>query len=94
MPALSLFGEVVIMTLRHELEPFASNGREAFGIVESLFAEIVAALRRDQRFTDVRLQELELLFADARADAERRLFNELRDRVHLDDVDVVDGAKQ
>ena len=45
------------------------------------------------RFADTRQQELELLLADAQADAERRLFNELRDRVHLDDVDVVDGAE-
>jgi hypothetical protein len=80
-------------TLRSELEPFAASGDEAFKIVESLFDRIVAALRRDRRFADVRLQELELLFADARADAERRLFDELRDRVRLDDVDAVDGVE-
>jgi hypothetical protein len=81
-------------SIRHELEPFASNGGEAFEIIDSLVAEIVAALRRDQRFAAMRLQELELLFADARADAERRLFNELRDHVHLDDVDYVNGDSE
>jgi hypothetical protein len=54
------------MTLRHELEPMAANGREAFAIVENLFTEITTALRRDQRFADMRLQEIELLLADAR----------------------------
>jgi hypothetical protein len=82
------------MTLRYELEPFASSGREASGIVESLFAKIIAALRLDPRFTNVRLQELELLFADARTDVEQRLFDELRDSVHLDDVDYVNGDGQ
>jgi hypothetical protein len=79
------------MTLRDELEPFAADGREAFRILEIIFDSIVAALRRDQRFTNIPLREFELLFADARTDAERRLFVELRDRVHLDDVDVIDG---
>jgi hypothetical protein len=72
------------MTLRDELEPFASTGREAFRIVENLLDAVVAALSR------IRQQELELLFADARGEAEQRLFDELRDRVHLDDVDGVD----
>jgi hypothetical protein len=81
------------MTLRHELEPFASDGREASHIVEELFDAIVVALRRDPRFTGIPLREFELLFADVHTDAERRLFNELRDRVHLDHVDIVDGIE-
>jgi hypothetical protein len=80
------------MTLRYELEPFASTGREAFRIVETLFDGIVAALRRDQRFADISLGELELLLADKRIEAERDLFAKLRDRVHLDDVDYVNGG--
>ena len=81
------------MTLRAELEPFANSGHEAFRIVENLFAGIVAALRRDQRFAQIQHFELELLFADARAEAERRLFNELKNRVHVDAVDLVDGVE-
>jgi hypothetical protein len=81
------------MTLRQELEPFAANGREASHFVEELFDAIVVALRRDRRFAGIRLQDFDLLFADTRADAERRLFNMLVDRVHLDDVDYVDGVE-
>ena len=81
------------MTLRYELEPFASTGCEAARIIDELFNNIITALRRDQRFAEIRLQELELIFADPRADAEQRLFDELRDRVQLDDVDTVDGVE-
>lgn len=77
------------MTLRRELEAFASDGREAFAFLSDLFDKVIASLRRDQRFSHIRLQEFELLLADIRADAERWLFDELRDRVHLDDVDGV-----
>ena len=77
------------MTLRDELEPFASTGREAARIVDTFFDAAVASLRRDHRFTKICLREFDLLLADARRDAERQLFNELRDKVHLDDVDVV-----
>ena len=49
------------MTLRHELEPFASSGDEAFRITDDLFTGIITALRRDRRFADMRLQEFELL---------------------------------
>ena len=82
------------MTLRDELEPFASSGREAFRIAENLLDSIVAVLRRDRRFANISLREFELLFADPRADMERHLFDQLRDRVHLDDVDVVDGENR
>ena len=79
------------MTLRDELEPFARNGHEAFGIVQNLFDGIVAILRHDPRFANMKLQELELLLADKRSETERLLFTELRDHVHLDDVDYVAG---
>jgi hypothetical protein len=81
------------LTLRYELEPFASTGREAARIVDELFNNIIAAPRRDRRLAEIRLQELELIFADPRADAEQRLFDGLRDRVHPDDVDTVDGVE-
>lgn len=80
------------MTLRDELQPFASSGRGASRIVEELFDAIVVALRRDRRFAGIPLREFDLLFADVHADAERRLFGELVGRVHLDDVDIVEGA--
>lgn len=80
------------MTFRDELEAFASDGREASHITEELFDAIVVALRRDPRFAGIPLRDFELLLADVHADAERRSFNQLRDRVHLDDVDVVDGV--
>ena len=81
------------MTLRYELEPFVSTGREAALILDELFNNIIAALRRDRRFAEIRLQELELIIADPRSDAEQRLFDELRDRVQLGDVDTVGGAE-
>jgi hypothetical protein len=81
------------MNLRAELEPFASNGREAARIVEDFIDSVgvVVALRRDRRFTNIPLSEFELLLADVRVDAERCLFNELRGTVHLDHVDYVAG---
>jgi len=77
---------------RKLLEPFASDGREAVRIVEELFDAVVVALRRDPRFAGILLREFDQIFADVRADAEQRLFDQLIDRVHLDDV--VDGDEQ
>jgi hypothetical protein len=82
------------MSLRSELEPFAATGREAFPLIADLFTGIVAALRRDCRFSDIRVSELELLLADVRADAERRLFRELHHRVHLDHIDHAEGGTE
>jgi hypothetical protein len=79
------------MTLRYDLEPYASDGREAGHLTQELFDAIVVTLRRDRRFAGIPLHEFELLFADVYADVERRLFNEFRDRVHLDDIDYVAG---
>jgi hypothetical protein len=81
------------MTLRNELEPFASTGREAAHIAEEWFDAIVVALRRDPRFAGIPLREFDLLFADVHADVERRLLSQLRDRVHLDDIDYVNGDR-
>jgi hypothetical protein len=75
------------MTVRYELEPFASTGREAARIVDELLHDIVAALRRDRRLAEIRLRKLELIFADPRADAEQPL------GVHPDDVDTFDGVE-
>ena len=79
------------MTLRRKLEPFAASGRKAYCITGSLFDAIVTTLRCDQRFPGIKAYELDLLLADVRNEAEQCFFNELRDRVHLDDADVVDG---
>jgi hypothetical protein len=76
-------------SLRDELEAYAADGREACEITDKIFDGIVAALRRNPRFATMRLQDLELLFADTRADAERRLFNELCGCIRLDDVGAV-----
>jgi hypothetical protein len=87
------------MTLRDELEPFASKGREAGRIVDKLFDEIIDLIRDDprspvyMRCAEVCRERFELLFADKRAETERLLFNSLRDRVHLDDVDYVNGDR-
>jgi hypothetical protein len=79
------------MTLRHQLEPFAASGRKAYRIAGGLFDAIIITLRRDQRFADIKAYELDLLLADVRSDAEQRLFDEMVGRVHLDDIDIVDG---
>jgi hypothetical protein len=68
------------------LESRASSGRAAFVIVENLFAKIITILRRDSHFAGTSLFELELMFADARREAESALFREMRDRIHIDDA--------
>jgi hypothetical protein len=81
-------------SLRDELESFAANGREAYGIADRIFAEIIAALRRGKRFATVSPSEIELLLADARAAVEERLFEKLCGRIHLDDVGtIIDGVE-
>lgn len=82
------------MTLRHQLEAYASDGCEAFAFLDDLFDAVIGGLRRDQRFSHIRRQELELLLADIRANAARWLFNKLRNRVCLDDIDAADGVER
>jgi hypothetical protein len=82
------------VTIRDQLEPYASGGQEAFRFVKELFDAIIAALRRDQHFAETPLCRIELLLADVRADAERRLFKKLRGRIDLDDVDFVDAEHE
>ena len=76
----------MIITHRDRLANYASDGHEAYKIVDSLFAGIIVALRRDPRFSNLRVFDLELLLADARVNAERHLVGELKDRIHLDDI--------
>jgi hypothetical protein len=78
------------MTLRDELEPFASNGCEASAVAERWLDHIIGMLLRDPRINLTRF-ELELLLADDHALIERQLFHLLVDRVHLDHADIVDG---
>ena len=80
------------MSLRRELEPFADDGHQAEPMTEVLLAAVVAALRHDDRFANVTSLEFELLLADVRAETERALYDATRDRVHLDDVDRIDGG--
>jgi hypothetical protein len=75
-----------MLTLRDRLAIYASDGRRAYRIVDTAFANIIACLRRDPRFRGVSASDLELLLADARASAETQLVRELRDRVHVEDV--------
>jgi hypothetical protein len=74
------------MTLCDRLATYASDGRRAYKIVDTLFAGIIVALRRDPRFRAVPIFDLELLLADTRADIEKHLVRELRDRIHIEDV--------
>jgi hypothetical protein len=74
------------MPLRDRCATYASDGRKAYKIVDSLFASIIVALRRDPRFRNLPVFELELLLADTRVRAERLLVRELKDRIHLDDI--------
>jgi hypothetical protein len=69
------------------LQARASSGRNAFRIVEIVFTDIIARLRRDPRFNGVSQFELELLLADASSEAGRMLFAELHDRIALHDAE-------
>jgi hypothetical protein len=69
------------------LRDYASDGRRAYGIVGTVFARIIRTLRRDPRFSTVPIFDLELLLADVRVEAERQLVRELRDRIHVDDIE-------
>jgi hypothetical protein len=78
--------------IKHADEPSrenhdAADGRRAYKIVGALFAEIIATLRRDPRLHELSVFDLELLLADARANAERQLVYELRDRIHIDHIE-------
>jgi hypothetical protein len=81
------------MTLRDELWPFASNGREASALTDGWVTRIINTLQRDPRI-DLNRFELELLLADHHSQIERQLFHLLVDRVHLDDIDTVDGVER
>jgi hypothetical protein len=69
------------------LEARACPGRQAFDLVDTMFTQIIALLRRDSRFAGITCFELELLFAGVRSDTERMLLRELHDHVHLDDAE-------
>jgi hypothetical protein len=74
------------MPTRHELTSNAANGRCAYGLVETIIADILIGLRKDPRFKIVPRFDLELLLADARRNAEILLVRELRNRIHIDDI--------
>ena len=76
-----------MLTLRDRLATFATDGRGAYKIADALVDGIIAALRRDPRFSAHSTFEIELVLADARTDVARRLVRELRDRVHVADID-------
>ena len=78
------------MTLRGELEPFASTGREAFALADLWMTRVIRTLQRDPRI-DLTRFDLELLLANDLALIGEQLFYLLVDRVHLDHADIVDG---
>jgi hypothetical protein len=84
--------------LRDLLEGRVSDGYVAYDIIDAAFAKLIAALRRDPRFATIPVFELELLLANLRGEIGRELFNEMTDRVHLDDatnaVDLVLGEPE
>jgi hypothetical protein len=66
---------------------YASDGRKAYRIVGELFDNIVATLRRSPHIHAVASRDdIELLLADKRRNAEILLVRELRGRVRLDDI--------
>ena len=72
------------MSLRDTLTNYASDGRRAYKIVDTMFAGIVRALRRDPRLHALSVFEIELLPRDEYVEAERKLVAEMRDRIHVD----------
>jgi hypothetical protein len=75
------------------LQARASSGRAAFQIADDMFAKLIAVLRRDRRFTNIPVFELELMFEDVRNEVEAVLFNEMHARVRLDEAeDAVHGT--
>jgi hypothetical protein len=76
--------------IRDLLAARADNGRPAHACVQALFAKIIATLRRDPRFADISVFTLELVLADAEAEAERLIHDAMCNRIHLDDAIVVD----
>jgi len=69
------------------LQARATDGSRAFHFVETLFARIIATLKRHPRLAGITLLELELFLADERCEAERILFNELHNRISLTDAE-------
>jgi hypothetical protein len=67
---------------------YASDGRKAFPISRALFDNIVATLCRSPRIrAAVPATDLELMLADVRRDFEKLLVHELRNRIHVDDLE-------
>jgi hypothetical protein len=69
------------------LQARANSGRNAYRIIETVFAMIIAKLRCDPRFATISQFEFELLLADVSNDTGDLLFAEMRDRVLLADAE-------
>jgi hypothetical protein len=76
-----------MVSLRDRILSLASDGKRAFPIIGALTTAYIRALRKDPRFCAVPFDDLELLLADEQAEAERKLVCELRDRVHVEDLE-------
>jgi hypothetical protein len=68
------------------LQARAASGRDALEIAETTVLGIIKTLMRDARFANITRVELELLLVNERRRLEDRLFEEMRDRIHLDDA--------
>jgi hypothetical protein len=69
------------------LQARASSGRAAFEIARQTLAKIIAALQRNSRFATATRFELELVLMNEYRELEEILFNEMRNRIHLDDAE-------
>jgi hypothetical protein len=76
------------MNIRDLLYDFCSTGREAYALTDSAITRFIAALRRDSRFREISFAEFDLLLAEPRARIEEDIFHALRDRVHIDDIEI------
>lgn len=66
------------------LQARASSGGTAFEISKTIFAKVIAVLRRHFSVGTI---DAELMLADVIREHEDALFSALRDRVHLDDAE-------
>jgi hypothetical protein len=80
---------MTIRAIRDDLAAWASDGRNAYTLVDDLWTRILAALRRDPRFAGMKVLDFELVTARVRADAEEELFDALHKRLHLEDAEYV-----
>jgi len=78
----------VALHIRDLLYDFARTGRESYALTDKALTRIITALQRDPRFRNIKISEFDLILADARVSIENDIANTLRNRVHIDDVEI------